>query len=38
VDGCYDEIARNIKPHLKRILRSKQWSKCERRILKSWQG
>ena len=38
ISGCYDDIEEQIKPHLAKILRSQQWTKCERRILESWKG
>lgn len=36
LEGCYDEIAEQLKPKLKTLLRRKNWTECERRILESW--
>ncbi len=36
LDGCYEEIERKIKPLLPDILKRKDLTKCERRILESW--
>lgn len=34
--GCYDEIGNGIKPLLPTILKRKDLTRCERRILESW--
>jgi hypothetical protein len=36
--GCYNEIAAQIAPHLPALLARTDWSRCERRILQSWQS
>ncbi len=34
LSGCYNDIAREVD--VKKLLRSRKWTSCERRILKSW--
>ena len=36
LDGCYNEIEKQIKPLLPKILKRTDLTRCERRILESW--
>ena len=36
--GCYSDIKKLIQPKLVRILKRKDLTKCERRVLESWKG
>ena len=37
LSGCYDQIAKKIKPRTTALLKRKTWTKWERAILESWK-